>query len=68
MACDICGKTGTHLEDLMDSYKTDDIQQICSDCSSKVNKHLWKLRDMTSKMNQSFLKKLMGNLKSKFRR
>jgi len=63
MACDICGKTGVHLEDLNAEYRTDDIQNICGDCSKSVNDHLWKLRVMSQKMNCVWLKKFMRTIK-----
>jgi hypothetical protein len=63
MACDICGKTGVQLEDLMEQYQTKDIKQICSDCSSDVNKHLDKLRSMTFGIMRTWLKKYMANKK-----
>jgi len=66
VACDICGKTGAYLEDIRDIYKTDSIQNICSECSSEVNGHLSKLRVMTYEIQQHWLKKFMQNMKSKF--
>jgi ribosome-binding protein aMBF1 (putative translation factor) len=47
MACDICGKTGTHLVDLTNTYKTAEIQQVCPDCEKVLNKHVAKLRSVT---------------------
>ncbi len=59
MACDICGKTGNDLIDLLDAYQTKDIKQICSKCETDVNSHLGKLRKVTSKMNRMWLKRFM---------
>jgi len=67
MACDICGKTGVDLEDIKSEYQTDDIKQICSPCVKKINDHIWKLRKMTNKMNESWTKRFMDALKVKFR-
>ena len=63
MACDICGKTGTTLEDLLDQYQTDDIKQICPECANDVNAHLRKLRKVTNQMNRIWLKRFMRNKK-----
>jgi hypothetical protein len=32
MACDICGKRGWQLVDLLDSHKTPESHQICDEC------------------------------------
>jgi hypothetical protein len=37
MSCDICGKKGTPLADLLDVYKTDEVKAICYDCEKVVN-------------------------------
>lgn len=67
MACDICGKTGTTLVPLLDSYRTDAIKDICPSCEEMVNDHLWKLKDMSSKMYTNFFKRFMENCKRKFK-
>ena len=68
MACDICGKTdsGVRLVDLLKEYTTDDIKQMCLSCEKEVNDHLWKLRLMTAKMNQTWLKRFMEAMKERF--
>ena len=65
MACDICGKTGTFLVPLLSLYQTDDIKEICSECEKKVNDHLWKMKEMSTKMNTNFLIRFMENWKRK---
>lgn len=65
MACDICGKTGNTLVDLLSIYQTIDIKQICSKCESDINIHLGKLRIMTNKMNRTWLQKFMIIRKAK---
>ena len=67
MACDICGRTGTTLQLLHSYYQTETIKEVCSDCLSKVNQHLWELRRMSDKMNENFLKRFMDNWKHKFK-
>lgn len=66
MACDICGKSESMLQQLNSEYETDKIKDICGACSLMVNEHLWQLRKMSNKMNQSFLKQFMENWKHKF--
>lgn len=63
MACDICGKKGCDLVDLRDSYKTDDIQQICHGCEYTVNKHLFKLKNSTHRILCDWMKRFMAQLK-----
>lgn len=64
MACDMCGKTGTELEFLTEALKTDEIQQICSDCKVAVNKHLDKVR----RLNRSFLDNTLKRFMMVFKR
>lgn len=59
MACDICGKTGTSLADLLDSYKTDEIQAICPECEKVVNAHKRKLQHWTDTLLARLLKRFM---------
>lgn len=59
MECDLCSKTGTYLTSLRYEYKTEDIKQVCSDCGILINDHLWKLRKLSNKANESFLKRFM---------
>jgi hypothetical protein len=63
MACDICGKTGTPLTDLLDSYKTDDIQQVCDGCAKAINKHVSKIRVVTTNIHFDLAKRFMRALK-----
>lgn len=59
MACDICGKKGTPLNDLRSVYQTPDIQAICNDCETDINKRLRSIQDMTTKMQCDLLKRFM---------
>ena len=65
MACDICGKTGTPLADLLDGYKTDDIQAICPECETIVNAHKRKLQKWTFTLLARLLKQFMRARKDK---
>jgi hypothetical protein len=59
MACDICDKKGTELINLVADYQTKDIACVCPECASRVNDHLWKLRAMSRKQENIFLKIFM---------
>ena len=59
MACDICDKKVTPLEDIVPDYQTKDIKCVCAECASRVNDHLWKLRAMSRKQENVFLKLFM---------
>ena len=59
MACDLCGKTGTRLNDLLGIYKLDDVQVICPDCESTINKQLNKIKDVTLKLNINLFKRFL---------
>ena len=63
MACDMCGKTGTNLEQLNDKYKTDDIQSVCSKCSTLLNDHLYKLRKVLAGTVKLMIIEWMKNFK-----
>lgn len=65
MACDICGKTGTRLEDLREIYQTEHIKVMCPDCEKVVNKQLRSIQDMTTRMQQALLKLFMRERKAK---
>lgn len=65
MACDLCGKTGTYLSDLLDSYKSDDIQAICPDCEATINKQLRKIRGVTTNIQIGLVKRFLAIFKEK---
>lgn len=46
MSCDLCGKSCAPYEmvNLLDSYKTRDVQWICGDCETEVNNKLWAMK------------------------
>ncbi len=67
MACDICGETGTYLVYINAGYKTDDIQQICSGCEKKVSDQLWKIREVTKRLDENWLKTFMRHMRAKFK-
>lgn len=63
MACDICGKTGTALADLLQTYQTTDIKSICPECERVVNAKSGKLLDFVLNMKTKLLKRFMAELK-----
>lgn len=65
MACDICGKTGVELEDLLKSYATKQIQQVCPGCLKTVNKQLWDIKELSTKFTQTGLKRFMRVMRRK---
>ena len=66
MACDICGKTGVPLQQLITQYQTDKISDLCSECMNETNEALGKIRSMTQKLNYTFVQRFMLVLKEKF--
>lgn len=65
MACDICGKTGTPLADLLAAYSTDDIKQICPDCESVVNRKNGALLSLVLNIKTDLLKRFIREKKRK---
>ena len=65
MACDICSGNEKSLVDLRDEYKTENVRQICPSCEKVINDHLWKIRAVTTKINQSLLKRFMEAMKAR---
>ena len=65
MACDICKENGKTLVDLRTEYQTENVKQICPECEKTINDHLWKIRAVTTKMNQSLLKRFMEAMKAR---
>ena len=60
MACDVCGSVGTPLEDLRECYQTKDVRQVCPTCASVLNKHLDKLRTVTSGLLTSWFSRFIA--------
>ena len=65
MACDICGKTGTSLADLLESYQTADIKAICPDCEKVVNNKKSKILSMVLNMLADLLKRFIKEKRAK---
>jgi hypothetical protein len=60
VACDLCGKRGTPLADLLDIYVTDEVKQICPACEDVVNKHLRKVRGVTHNILVGLMKRFLS--------
>lgn len=65
MACDVCGKTGTPLEDLLKPYQTDDIKAVCPECEEIINEQHSKLTDAVYKIRAEWLKRFIQNMRSR---
>lgn len=65
MACDICGKTDVPLVSLLDTYKTNDIAQICYDCETIVNKKQRSVHNMTMRICSDLVKRFMRERKER---
>lgn len=59
MACDICGKTGTGLNDLLPVYQSDGIKAVCPVCEKVLNARLRKLRGVTTSICIEWFKRFM---------
>lgn len=68
MACDICDKTGCHLEDVREIYRTREIRQVCDDCRRMINKQLDKIRYGLLAPLGPMLKAYMRNQRAKHRK
>lgn len=60
MACDICGKNDSPLVDLLDSYKTREIKQICYGCETIVNRQNNKIMTMVLNIKTTLLVRFMS--------
>lgn len=59
MACDICGKTGTSLNDLLTVYQVDGIKAVCPECEKVLNDRLSKLRRLTTSICTEWFKRFI---------
>ena len=64
MACDICGKRGVPLVDLLDSHKTSDIHQVCDECRRVLDTHKSKLQTVTMGILLDWFKRFMTERKN----
>ena len=60
--CDICHKTAPYVNELLDCYKTDKIEDVCPDCDRIINVQLRKIKSVTTRMTINLFKSYMTNL------
>lgn len=60
MACDLCGKTGTTLEDLRPQYQTQTVKALCPECIRLINKHLDKARTLGLNIAEELVRARLG--------
>ena len=65
MACDICGKVGTPLTDLLAQYQTDEIKAICPACESAANQKSSALLAFALKLRAEWLKRWVAERRIK---
>lgn len=60
MSCDLCGKvTSEPLNNIRDSYQTDQVKAVCNDCEGLLNKHLYKVREKTHGLLCALMRKFI---------
>jgi hypothetical protein len=58
----MCGKrveSQYDLSQLMKSYATTSIKDVCKDCEKEINSHLWKVRELYEPLVCRAIKKYM---------
>lgn len=65
MQCDLCGKEGVPVSNLVSHYQTDAIKQVCGSCEGKINLHIREVQVMQRKMLHGLIKSFMVNFKDK---
>lgn len=63
MSCDICGANDKPLTNLLDTYRTKEIAQICPECEKIVNRKLLDIRVLTHGILKDLMKRFMAELK-----
>jgi hypothetical protein len=63
MSCDICGANDKPLVDLIDTYKTKEIAQICPECEKIVNRKLSDIRVLTHGILKDLMLRFMAGMK-----
>lgn len=62
--CDICGKEDSNLVDLLESYKTPEIKQVCNGCASVLTKKKCDILSVTARMTSQWLRLFMETLRA----
>lgn len=58
--CDLCGKpvsSSYDLEQLLSSYQTESVVDVCVSCRKDINAHLWKVRELYEPLVARVLKR-----------
>lgn len=63
--CDICWKETDELVQLMDSYKTTQIKDVCDPCRKILDEHKSKLQTVTAKVLSCWLVEFIESLQKK---
>lgn len=64
--CDVCGKNVKYLEELLSSYQTESIKEVCPECRDVINKHLSQIKHATANITISWTKRFLNNLRETF--
>lgn len=63
--CDVCGKTGAVLVELLNVYQTEDTKEVCTECEKVIDAHLFKIKSATTNIGRTWLKRFIVALKQK---
>lgn len=58
----------TNLEIIKEDYQTDAINAVCPACIRQINDHIYKIMRLNNKLEKSFTKQFMENLKRTFQK
>ena len=60
--CDICWKETDELVELMNSYKTTNIKEVCNPCRKILDEHKSKLQTVTAMVLTTWLVEFIQNM------
>jgi hypothetical protein len=63
-ACDICQAQCAHLEQLLESYRTSEISEVCPSCADVINKQVRKVQRATSNILFTLMKRFMARMRA----
>lgn len=64
--CDICGERTEYLAELLTSYQTTDIREVCRECEKVLNEHKSKLQTVTARILTDWLKRFIAERRAQF--
>jgi len=62
--CDMCGKGVKDtfgISELYEQYRTNEVKDVCRECSNMINDHLFKLKAVESKLISLTMKEWISN-------